>query len=670
MSRRHHRDPDLDELFEQDPALRDLARLMSARPASHVRPDPAFRSELRRRLMQEAWTRQGRRPSLWSSLFAPPRLAWAGAAVGTALIALATILMLHGQGKDQVVLPPTSPLDNAQQVSVVKPIELDFNQPMDHQSVEKAVQVEPAIPVRYDWKGNSLLITPVTGTLAPNTQYQVTLAPSAASARNVPVNTATVITFVTQPTPGPTPSVAPSASPALVVNEKALAAIGSLPAQWSADGTTLYFVAPDGSLQSVPAGGGDAKTLAPGVKLFTLGPGGPVIQQAAGIASLAPNGTFGLTVPGASPVGLGVAQGKPEYVEAKTAHTATGAVPLADAATAAWFSPAGDRLVYQAASGLHLIELGSGRDSVVGGATGFLTWAPDGRRFAYLGGDGVYAAADAAATPLKLSTQAAKAATWSLHDEILLSAPGSLSLVTADGGNPRQLAAAEYGQPAWAPAGGTFAFTRAGQVYRAMVPSAQSGLAPTVDETLKVVDGFEKARLAGALDQMGSYLDDSGRASLPDSALKPLRYFVVLAQPGQATVRLLLGDKHESSAVDQTLYLVRAPGAGLLIHKVVSATPRQLGNGPSLLSVRVTGNQLQLEFDSFLDPGSGQGVLLKDAAGKPLSVQPSAHDRVVTVAVPDGLDTGAPYQLVIDGALKDVKGAAFVGEEDIPVLGP
>lgn len=670
MSRRP--DPDLDDIFGKDPELRAVARFLSLQTPPDVRPDPAFRSDLRRRLMHEAYGVRERRPSLLAGLFAPPRFAWASAAVGVVLIGLVAILMFRGGGQDNTVLPPTSPLDRSQEVGVSRPIELDFNQPMDHQSVEQAVQVEPATPVKFDWRGNTLLITPITGTLAPNTQYQVALTPGVAKTTgSKPLEAPTTITFVTQPTPSPKPTVSPSpsATPSPVSGEKALTPIGASAAQWSADGATLYLLSPDGHLQSVPAAGGDVKTLADGVKAFALSANGVFVQRDGGVALLGPGG-LGQPIVTANPVALGAAQGKLEYVEGKTAYTAAANLALSDAATAAWFSPAGDRLAYQTAGGLRLLDLAAGRDVAVAGATAFLAWAPDGRRLAYQGSDGLYTTADGG-SPAKVAALTATALSWSGTGDLLVAVTGGLSEVGADGSNLRQLASGDYELPVWAPSGEAFAFNRAGQLYTAQVAAGPAAGAPGVEQTLKVLDGFEQARLAGDQAKLRSYLDPAAQAAFTTAGLKPLRYFVVLAQPGQATVRLVLGDKaHETAALDETLYLQSGSGGQLLIDRLADTPQWPLGHGPQLLSVKVSGGQLELEFDSFLAPAAGRSVSLKDAAGHDLAADASVSNRLITLVVHGGLEPGAAYRLAVSTALKDVNGNAFPVEETVPVLGP
>src|SRR5207237_5285537 len=79
-----------------------------------------------------------------------------------------------------------------------------------------------------------------------------------------------------------------------------------------------------------------------------------------------------------------------QQVELLAANSAaTNVAHLAEAATAADFSPDGQRLAYLGASGLHVLDLKTGRDTVVGTASALGAWSKDGR-YAYPAPDGVY----------------------------------------------------------------------------------------------------------------------------------------------------------------------------------------------------------------------------------------------------------------------------------------
>src|SRR5438132_475217 len=76
-----YHDPELEDVL-QDAELRRVASLLSAAKAPEPPLDEAFRTGLRRQLMQEAWSKTDGRGSWLRRAFAPPGIARAGAAVG------------------------------------------------------------------------------------------------------------------------------------------------------------------------------------------------------------------------------------------------------------------------------------------------------------------------------------------------------------------------------------------------------------------------------------------------------------------------------------------------------------------------------------------------------------------------------------------------------------
>src|SRR5450759_2280506 len=93
MNMRH--DPELDDVL-QDQELRRLGELLSSTRRAEPPLDEAFRSGLRRQLMQQAWGMSEGRPSLWRRVFAPPGLAWVGATAGLVLMAgLVSFYAMH-----------------------------------------------------------------------------------------------------------------------------------------------------------------------------------------------------------------------------------------------------------------------------------------------------------------------------------------------------------------------------------------------------------------------------------------------------------------------------------------------------------------------------------------------------------------------------------------------
>src|SRR5258708_18793269 len=100
--------------------------------------DDAFRSGLRRQLMQQAWEMGEGRPSLWRRLFAPPGLAWVGATAGLVLIAGLVVYYTTQQpgGVNQIFVQ--SPIDGSRAVALPQPSLGNFNQPIDHLSTQAA----------------------------------------------------------------------------------------------------------------------------------------------------------------------------------------------------------------------------------------------------------------------------------------------------------------------------------------------------------------------------------------------------------------------------------------------------------------------------------------------------------------------------------------------------
>src|ERR1700682_3528571 len=142
-------DPALDEVL-QDEELRRLAWLLSSTRRLEPPVDDAFRSGLRRQLMQQAWEMGEGRPSWLKRAFAPPGLAWIGATAGLLLIASVVIFMLtQPAGVSSLVV--SSSMDGSHGVALQQPILVSFNQPMDHPSTEAAVQIAPATNVTFAW---------------------------------------------------------------------------------------------------------------------------------------------------------------------------------------------------------------------------------------------------------------------------------------------------------------------------------------------------------------------------------------------------------------------------------------------------------------------------------------------------------------------------------------
>src|SRR5262249_5078641 len=119
----------------------------------------------------------------------------------------------------------------------------------------------------YTWANNSrtLAVQPSGGTLAPNTQYQVTIGAGAKTAAGKSLDTPQTITFVTTPPPTPTATPTPRPTPSTALGEKMLTSLGGAPAlaaQWSSDSSSLYYLDGKGALRVISLKSGNPDVIA------------------------------------------------------------------------------------------------------------------------------------------------------------------------------------------------------------------------------------------------------------------------------------------------------------------------------------------------------------------------------------------------------------------------
>ncbi len=227
--RRDRYDPELAELFGDDPGLLELAqRVRESRPEPDL--DPRFPAILRAQLMEEARASLtadqpargavAARPAAaprggFRARFGPGRLAaWGTLAVGAAVAAAAVIVISDLRAPAPGGLAVVAPVNHQQAVDPHQAITLSFNQPMDEQNqkaVLAAVKIQPATQVSIAWKTpETLVITPVHP-LAADTDYQVTIPKTSVQSQDGQTLTADVtIDFGTQPASPPSPSASPA----------------------------------------------------------------------------------------------------------------------------------------------------------------------------------------------------------------------------------------------------------------------------------------------------------------------------------------------------------------------------------------------------------------------------------------------------------------------------
>lgn len=673
-----YRDPELDGIGDEqgwDAEVRDLAQYLRATPHTyeHVEPSAQFRQDLRRRLMREAWERAARPPVPWyRRLLAPEPMAMAGAAVGAVLIV--TVALLYSLGPhqtDRLQLTVMSPQNNAQLVSTVKPIELQFSQTMKSADVNVVPATEKT--TQWDAQHKTLYITPVNG-LAGNTQYQVTVT-SATTAEGKQVSKIKPVTFSTGPAPTPTPTVSPRPSPppSPILNAHPLAPIASgTRVHWTPDGTGLVVIEPGGQLQLITVANGAPHQLASGATLDAVAPDGSVAWVGNGQV------TWKSTVINAQPIALGFRSGGLLLASVADVERAdqTRVTGFKDTADAADFSPTGDRVVYHAATGLHVVDLASGKDTLIGPATALGAWAPDGRHYAYPTDTGVSVAdADDGSTAKLDDLGGVTGITWSRGQQLLVSTASALYLVNYPA--PGQTATLQklstpqdgaFGSPDWAPDGsGQFSFYRDGHVWVARIQGAVAGtpitpVTPGVTQD-DLVNTFLAARKNLLADQAASFLDAAGlsafsKYNLIDPTLA--RYYVLLSQPGRVVVRLVLVHGGVQAAIDETLTILPDASNHLYIHSVTQTQRSAFATGPEVVDTVVNSGQIQITFDSDLDPNSA--VLPGAIAIKGVTTQAKydSKSKTVTLTVPGGLSAGASYELVIGSSLQDVNGRSAV----------
>ncbi len=702
MNARH--DPELDEIL-QDEELRHIGELLAAARRPEPPVDEAFRSGLRRQLMQQAWDGAEGKNSWWKRAFAPPGLAWVGATAGMLLIASVVIFYAtQPPGSFQQVYV-SSPIDGSNAVALQQPIKVAFNQPMNHAATEGAVQIAPATSVTFSWSSNDLYVQPASGALAPNTQYQVTIGPGAKTASGQPL-TATqtkTITFVTQPpaTPAPAPSPTPRASlspGSLLTGEHVLAALGggatAASVQWSADSATVYFVT-GGALKLVAAKGGDVTVLAPdGVSSLALAPAGDRLAYVRNgkieVLTFAAGTTSELAVkPAATLVGwakdkLVWAAADGFYTEGGSAPVALAALPSTGTVSAVSISPDGSHAVYTQDSGVFVLDLNTAVSTQLGqtGAV-FEGWSPSGAQLLYGSGTST------AVVDLQggsVGTIPAGDASWSGLDAIMLGSDTDLFEVHPDGSNSTKLANGTYHGPDWAPDASAFTFFRGGSIWTATAP-ALPPLPSALDQAAAIVNSFMQARQNGQGDQASSYLDANGKLAYAGGGLTLLvsgdprfsRYYILTqevtgTQPDAATftVRLVLTrGKLDVSDFEESLTLVRdVTSHQFVIDQASAGARRDLGKGAEVVTVDVAPDTIKVTFDSDLAPATVPGgVLVLDAKGNTVNGTPVYANRVVTITGLD-LKPGGQYRLVVLTTVRDVSGQNVASEYDLALLGP
>jgi hypothetical protein len=695
MSTNH--DPELDDILQDEELIR-LAGLLKATRRADPPLDDAFRSSLRRQLMQRAWGMEEVRTPWWHRFAGPPALAWAGAALGILLIG-SVVVFTANQGPGTNVLTVTSPMADAHAVQLQAPILVSFNQPMNQAATEAAVQITPATYVTFSWQDSkTLAVHPTGGTLAPNTQYQVTIGPGAKTLAGQPLPRPATIRFVTRPaaTPQPTPRPTPTATPSSqLTGEHRLAALpsGAIYAPlWSADSTTVYFVGDNGALESVSAAGGDAKTLVPdGVSYPAITVTGDRLAYLRGgkieVMTLADSSTTDLAtasqVSALSWAGDQLRWATDGGVFKAGANGPEQLAPVAQGVAVVSIAPDGAHDVSQSGTALSVVDLAANTSQPLAGASAFLGWSPDGSRLMYATTAGTVVANTLASS---IGTLPAGDASWSSKDVVLIGSDTALYAIHPDGTGGTLLNTGAYRHPVWAPNAVAFAFARGASLWIANSPAIAPETSP-LDQAASVVTQFMNARLAMQQEAATTFLDDNGKQAYSSSGLPLIvvgdsrftRDYIVMQEltaqnPATArfVVRLVLSrDAVDVAGYEETLTLIR-PQAGqpFLIDQASASSTRQLGRGAEVVSVDIATGSMKIVFDSDLVSDTvADGVMLLDKNGKRVGSQSTYANRTVVITGL-ALTPGADYKLVVLTTVQDVSGRSVHGEYDLKVVGP
>ena len=692
-----YRDPELDDVLEDD-ELRHIASILSSATTPEPPLDEAFRTGLRRQLMNEAWSMSEGRTSWWRRAFAPPGLAWAGAAAGLVLIASVVVFAtLQQPGGFQTRVQVQSPQDGNRSVALQQPILVAFNQPMDHASTQSAVQITPATNVTYSWADNSrtLAVQPAGGTLAPNTQYQVTIGPGARTASGKPLSSSQTITFVTQPPPTPSASPTPRVTPSTALGEHRLAALSGargLSAQWSSDSSSLYFVDGAGALKVVSIKGGTPQTIVTdGASSPSISLSGDRLAYIRGgkieVLTFASGKTEELAVTPA-PTLVGWARDKVEWAAADGVYTLTddgsshllAPLPATGAVAVVSIAPNGAHAAYSQDGKVFILDVSSGKSVPVGL---FKTWSPDGSLLIYASIDTLVVADTQGNTRGMLPVGDVS---WSTQDAILIGDDTDIEQARPDGSNLTRLAGGTFRSPMWAPNGTVFAFVRGDAIWAATAPPLPPEPTP-LDDATTVVNKFMQARVGNDAAGATAYLDDSGKAAYAAGGLNLVvngdprlsRFYILTAevtgsQPDTTrfVVRLvLMHGKLDVSDYEETLTLVRdATSKQFVIDQAAAGASHQLGKGAEVVSVDVDSDTVKVTFDSDLDPATvTDAVKIVDDKGRQIDATASYANRVVTLSGLN-LKEGGHFRLVVLTTLRDVLGNNVVAEYDLDLVGP
>ncbi|HSS10525.1 MAG TPA: hypothetical protein VLL25_11605 [Acidimicrobiales bacterium] len=659
--------------------------------------DPEFRQQLRERLVAEANRRASTPPSV---LTGPPsrrrlarRLALPAAAVLVAAALLVGTVTALRRAQTKSVEVSASSVPGSISVDPASPVLVHFSQPMDHRSVEAAMQVEPALAVRTSWRGDDLVVTAAHG-LAPNTGYLIGFDPSRArTATGVRPKLNPFVAFgtaVVAPTAAPTtPAVLPldTLAPADDGSEAVIATDGSVLATALRIGT--------GTSALTRLVGSRVQPLAPATQAICVSRSGHSVAYLGGagtdtsIVMATGDGLNGrrqpVQVDAGSPLGW-IGDGEVSFISAGAVKAVdrAGTVrtllagPINAKTDTVTIAPGGRWIFLGAAggqSGGRVVDLQTGATHILPAAIGAPAFSADGATIYWVDQTSTtpqLAVAPSGAGPV-LHIPLPAAAGDQITD-LGINADSSLLLYTLhhpDGSAELRLAGLPTGStlaeapvagqsPNWSPTGNDVSILTAGhngsQIDLVRVPRSVQSDQSAVQQT---ATAFARAQIVGDADAIHSL---STPAVDPAQLPRPSRFSLLVTRRQSATtwrVELrLVSDPAPTSPIPkaaiETLTIDTAAGRPV-VDAASSPSLAAVPAGPHLTAVTPSGGAVVLTFDSDLDPATlAHGIIFTGPGAQTIPVS-LRYEPTAKAIIAEGHFEGTTRVELTD-QIKDVNG--------------
>jgi hypothetical protein len=723
-AREHVEDPALHEVAER---VHRAMHLPQSREAPTMRADR--RAELRAELVaaraEVIATGQERAPSVRPAVrplvtrhtrsaagWRRPAIAWVGAALAAAVLAVA--VLVHGlTGPSPVNVTAVGGLLGSPSANPASPLRLRFSQALDPVATQAALHLSPAASMRWSWQGDTLTGSPVNG-FAPNSAYLLTVDRNVArTAAGAPLAADLHVPFGTAPTVagGPTPppavplprtvlAAADDDSEAVVTRDGA-ALLTSAKASPGSGYRTGLVKLNDGTARRLAQSADGICASRSGDSIAYLLPSGSgreiVFADGAGI----PTGRVRVDVDQDSPLGW-IDDAEVSYVDAGRlravnrsgqVRTLSG-VPVDAGRDRIVISPGG-RYVFLAegSSPGRLIDLHTAAAHPLPGISGEPTFSSDGATVVWI--DGRHRTPRVATAPSgggPVLTVPLPIRPGDRLSDLAVSPDGSqfvYSLTRADNtsqlrlaslsrGNTLAVSTAGGGQsPNWSASGRWFTVLGhrglSAQIETVAVPDS------TLDRQAHLeasVSRFASAQLSGDLAAQRALTPPGTRLPSLPPFTRAAVLWVLPGHPGTARVRLTVDPQPGHPArlqAEETLTIGQPSGeAGAPIRAVSIGAFRPAPAGPQLQSLDTDSapGAVVLTFDSDLDPASvAQAAKLTAPGGSAIAATVRYDSAARTLTLTPRSGSSQPLVVRIGTGLRDVSGTELATAIKITIDG-